>query len=185
MRLVATVELIVCWFAWIYPFFFRAPRHQKRESITAPPLMQAGFPLQVMGILVAWAFRLPAADGPGAWRVAGSMILGPVASLIYCPAVKHLGRQFRLRAGLYTDHELVRTGPYALVRHPIYASMLAILLSTLLLLTPWVWLAVSLALFVTGTELRIRAEDGLLAARFGPAFEEYKRQVPAYIPYVR
>jgi protein-S-isoprenylcysteine O-methyltransferase Ste14 len=63
--------------------------------------------------------------------------------------------------------------------------MLAILLSTLLLLTPWVWLAVSLALFVTGTELRIRAEDGLLAARFGPAFEEYKRQVPAYIPYVR
>ena len=73
-----------------------------------------------------------------------------------------------------------------MVRHPIYASLMAILLSRLLpLLTPWVWLAVSLALFVIGTEMRIRTEDGLLAARFGQAFEEYKKETPAYIPFVR
>jgi protein-S-isoprenylcysteine O-methyltransferase Ste14 len=185
MRFVATVELIVCWFAWGYPFIFRAPHHQKRECTTAPLLLQAGLLLECAGIFIAWAFRLPAADGPGIWRTAGSMLLGPVAGLLSWGAVKHLGRQFRLRAGLYTDHELVRTGPYALVRHPIYASLMAILLSTLLLLTPWEWMAVSLVLFVIGTELRVRTEEGLLASRFGEAFEEYKRQVPAYIPYVR
>jgi protein-S-isoprenylcysteine O-methyltransferase Ste14 len=38
---------------------------------------------------------------------------------------------------LYADHQLVRTGPYAVVRHPIYASLLAMLLATVVLLTPW------------------------------------------------
>jgi protein-S-isoprenylcysteine O-methyltransferase Ste14 len=185
MRFIATVELIVCWFAWGYPFIFRAPHSQKRESITAPLLMQVGLLLEAVGIFVAWAFRLPAAGAPGVWRMVGSMILGPVAGVISWLAVRRLGRQFRVQAGLYADHELVRTGPYALVRHPIYASLMAILLSTALLLTPWEWLAVSLGLFVIGTELRIRTEDGLLAARFGQAFEEYKKKVPAYIPFVR
>jgi protein-S-isoprenylcysteine O-methyltransferase Ste14 len=79
----------------------------------------------------------------------------------------------------------VRSGPYGIVRHPIYSSLLAILLSTILLLTPWRWAAVSLVLFVVGTEIRVRAEDKLLASRFGPKFAEYRRKVPAYVPFVR
>ena len=74
MRFRATVELIVCWFAWSYPFIFRAPHHQKRESITAPLLMQAGLLLEGVGIFIAWAFRLPATGGPGVGRMVGSMI---------------------------------------------------------------------------------------------------------------
>jgi protein-S-isoprenylcysteine O-methyltransferase Ste14 len=113
------------------------------------------------------------------------MVLGPVAAILAWHAVKRLGKQFRVQAGLYTDHELVQTGPYNLVRHPIYSSLLAILLCTLFLLTRWIWLAVSLALFITGTEIRVRAEDKLLASRFNGEFEEYRRRVPAYIPFVR
>jgi len=100
-------------------------------------------------------------------------------------AVKHLGRQFRVNAGLYDDHQLVRTGPYAVVRHPIYTSLLAILCATLCLLTPWPWALLSLATFVAGTEIRVHAEDGLLASRFGDQFTDYRRRVPAYIPFVR
>ena len=73
MRFIATVELIVCWFAWGYPLIFRAPHRQKRESITAPLLMQVGLLLEAISIFVAWAFRLPATDGPGVGRVVGSM----------------------------------------------------------------------------------------------------------------
>jgi len=71
------------------------------------------------------------------------------------------------------------------VRHPIYASLLAALLCTLLLLTPWQWCLVSLALFVAGTEIRVRTEDRLLASRFPEAFREYRRKVPAYLPFLR
>jgi protein-S-isoprenylcysteine O-methyltransferase Ste14 len=86
---------------------------------------------------------------------------------------------------LYSDHELIRTGPYALVRHPVYASLLAILLSTLFLLTRWPWSALSLTLYVIGTEVRIWAEDRLLASRFGEEFAAYRKDVPAYLPFIR
>ena len=36
-----------------------------------------------------------------------------------------------------------------------------------------------------GTEIRVRIEDALLAGRFGAAFEDYRRRVAAYIPFVR
>jgi protein-S-isoprenylcysteine O-methyltransferase Ste14 len=100
-------------------------------------------------------------------------------------AVTHLGRQFRVQAGLYHDHALVRSGPYRIVRHPIYASLLGMLLCTILLMTDWRWAIVSLALYVAGTEIRVRTEDGLLASRFGDEFRTYQRSVPAYIPFVR
>jgi protein-S-isoprenylcysteine O-methyltransferase Ste14 len=99
--------------------------------------------------------------------------------------VQHLGKQFRVNAGLYDDHELVRTGAYSVVRHPIYAGLFGMLLATIAISTPPIWAAVSVVLFVIGTEIRVRTEDGLLRGRFGAAFEEYRRSVKAYIPYVR
>jgi protein-S-isoprenylcysteine O-methyltransferase Ste14 len=43
----------------------------------------------------------------------------------------------------------------------------------------------ALALYIAGTEIRVYTEDGLLASRFGERFLEYKRRVPAYLPFVR
>src|ERR1035441_5930664 len=159
MELLATVELILCWLAWAWPYSFRAPHYQKRPSTVATAPTAIGLALECAGIVVACVFRLPHAPPPGVARSRAARGLGPVAAVLAWPAVRHLGRQFRFRAGLYEDHELVRSGPYAVVRHPIYASILAILLSTLLLLTPWRWIVVSLALFVAGTEIRVHVED--------------------------
>jgi protein-S-isoprenylcysteine O-methyltransferase Ste14 len=185
MRLVPWVELMVCWFAWVYPFIFRAPHCQKRPSTTASLPTFAGLLLEGLGIFTAFVFRLPRETPPGTARVAASMIFAVLAAVLAWTSVQFLGRQFRIRAGLYEDHELVRTGPYAVVRHPIYASLLSALLCTLLLLTPWQWCLVSLALFLAGTEIRVRTEDRLLASRFPDAFRDYRRKVPAYLPFLR
>ncbi|MGA2269085.1 MAG: isoprenylcysteine carboxylmethyltransferase family protein [Bryobacteraceae bacterium] len=179
------IALRVWWLAWAWPFVFRAPHYQKRPSITAIGPTLAGLLLEVLAVAIAVALRLPPGHPPGLARILGSMVFGPIAVALSWTSVKHLGKQFRVNAGLYENHELVRTGPYAIVRHPIYSSVLAILLSTILLLTPWRWAAVSLALFVAGTEIRVRVEDRLLASRFGAEFEEYRKKVPAYVPFVR
>jgi protein-S-isoprenylcysteine O-methyltransferase Ste14 len=42
-----------------------------------------------------------------------------------------------------------------------------------------------LALFIAGTEIRVRLEDKLLAERFGDEFRDYRRSTPAYIPLIR
>jgi protein-S-isoprenylcysteine O-methyltransferase Ste14 len=185
MRLVAWVELMVCWFGWVYPFIFRAPHCQKRPSITDSAQTIVGVFLEGLAIFGAFVFRLPPDSPPGIARVAASMVFGLAAMVLAWSSVKHLGRQFRVRAGLYEDHELVRTGAYAVVRHPIYASLLALLLCTLLLLTPWRWALVSLAVFLAGTEIRVRTEDRLLESRFQEVFREYRKKVPAYLPLVR
>jgi protein-S-isoprenylcysteine O-methyltransferase Ste14 len=56
------------------------------------------------------------------------------------------------------------------------------------MITPWWLLLVSLVVFMAGTEIRVRVEvveDRLLASHFGVRFQEYKRSVPPYIPFVK
>jgi protein-S-isoprenylcysteine O-methyltransferase Ste14 len=177
--------LLVSWFAWGYPLLFRAPHHQKRPSITAIGPTRAGLFLECLAIFIAFACRLPADSAPAWWRIAGGIVCGPIATVLSWTAVRHLGRQFRISAGLYEDHELVTSGPYAIVRHPIYTSLLAMLGCTCFLLTPWQWTVLSLALFIAGTEIRVYTEDGLLASRFGERFLAYRKRVRAYLPFVR
>jgi len=185
MQLFAWTMLVVCWFAWGYPFIFRAPHKQKRESITVTGPTRIGLLLECIAIFMAFAFRNPPDSPPGLLRVLPAVLLGAASAVISWNAVVHLGKQFRIHAGLYADHELVRTGPYAIVRHPIYASMLAMFLGTGLTIALWKLFAVGVVLFVAGTEIRVRIEDGLLWSRFGDQFREYQRSVAAYIPWVR
>ncbi len=183
MQLFAWSALVVCWFAWGYPFIFRAPHNQKRESITVAGPTRAGLLLEGMAIFLAFVFRIP--GPPGLFRVAPALALGVGAAFLSWSAVANLGKQFRVHAGLYVDHELVQSGAYSIVRHPIYASLLAMLLCSLLILTPWEWALVSLAIFIVGTEIRVRCEDQLLESRFGEDFQKYRKQVRAYVPFVR
>ena len=181
----AAVILAAAWFLWLYPFLFRAPHGQKRASITRVRATRIGLLLESGAIFLACAIHYPADAPVPWWRLAAAMpfILG--ACWLAFSAVKHLGKQFRVTAGLYEDHELVRTGAYAVVRHPIYAGLLAMLIATIIVATPWQWAALPMVLFLAGTEIRVRTEDGLLQSRFGEVFEQYRREVPAYIPFVR
>jgi protein-S-isoprenylcysteine O-methyltransferase Ste14 len=174
----------VGWFAWLYPFLFRAPHRQHRDAITVAGPTRVGLLLEGIGIFLAFVFR---EDGdPTVIRTAMAVALIAVCAAMAWQSVVHLGRQFRVHAGLYHDHELVRTGPYRIVRHPIYTSLMGMLIATLLLLrTELVWTAVSLACFIAGTEIRVRSEDGLLESRFNERFREYQKAVSAYIPFVR
>lgn len=172
------------WFSWLYPFLFRAPHRQKRDSITVPNPTRIGLLLEGLSIFVAFVFR--GDREPSGAPIGAAVVLIAVSAVMAWKAVSHLGRQFRVHAGLYHDHELVRSGPYSIVRHPIYTSLMGMLVATMLLLgTDPGWCVASLLFFIVGTEIRVRSEDQLLESRFGKAFLEYRRQVRAYIPFVR
>lgn len=93
-----------------------------------------------------------------------------------------LGRNWSLEARMRTDHQLIRTGPYARVRHPIYLGMLLFLLGLAVALGHWLQLVVALPLFVIGTSIRTTVEERLLDAQFGANFRDYARSTPALIP---
>jgi protein-S-isoprenylcysteine O-methyltransferase Ste14 len=119
------------------------------------------------------------------WRLAVSCVSLAAACLLSWSATRALGRQWRVDAGLSADHELVMSGPYRVVRHPIYASMLFLFFGTGVAMTPPVLFAIAAVFFIAGTEMRVRIEERLLASRFGDQFADYRRRVPAYIPFVR
>jgi protein-S-isoprenylcysteine O-methyltransferase Ste14 len=185
MELLGRITLTLCWVVWLYPFLFRAPHNQKRASITRKGSTLVGILLETGAIFIASLAGIGTREPSTWWRIAGMLIFAVPSIALAWSAVKHLGKQFRVNAGLYDDHELVRTGAYSIVRHPIYAALLGMLLATIALATPWQSAFVSLVLFIAGTEIRVHVEDRLLASRFPEAFEQYRRSVPAYLPMVR
>jgi protein-S-isoprenylcysteine O-methyltransferase Ste14 len=118
------------------------------------------------------------------WRAVVSAILFALAALLSWSSSRALAGQLRVDAALGADHRLVRSGPYALVRNPIYTSMLLVLCATAVIIAGWKLFVAALLLFVIGTEIRVRIEERLLASHFGEEFEDYKRSVPAYIPFL-
>lgn len=113
--------------------------------------------------------------------VAG-MGLALTSPLLMGWAIRTLGRQWSLQARVLEDHTLVTSGPYALVRHPIYTAMGGMLLATGVALARPVALLAGVALFLIGTWMRTSREEALLRASFGGAFEAYARQVPWLLP---
>ena len=107
---------------------------------------------------------------------------GAVALFASCSIA--LGKNWSFEARTLTDHELIRSGPYARVRHPIYLGMLLFLLGMAVALGHWVQLLLAIPMFVVGTRIRTQSEDRLLEQSFGEAFLDYRRSTPALFPKI-
>jgi protein-S-isoprenylcysteine O-methyltransferase Ste14 len=169
---------IVIWFA---PFI---PAHQKATTATVVDRRSRwGVLLQLLAYSLLWQGHFWSRPLP-VWQTGISVTLFAAAAALSWTSSRALGRELRVDAALGEEHQLVRSGPYRLVRNPIYTSMLLVLCATGVLVTPWPLFLASLIFFVIGTEIRVRTEEKLLASRFGEEFQEYKRTVPAYIPFL-
>ncbi|HEX6966311.1 MAG TPA: isoprenylcysteine carboxylmethyltransferase family protein [Gemmatimonadaceae bacterium] len=97
-------------------------------------------------------------------------------------ARRHLGRNWSATVTLKEDHTLIRTGPYAYVRHPIYSGVLFAILGTAMAIDEW--RGVAAVLFALMAFIyKITAEDRRLRETF-PHFEQYRQQTAALIPFV-
>jgi protein-S-isoprenylcysteine O-methyltransferase Ste14 len=93
-----------------------------------------------------------------------------------------LGRNWSARVTLKENHELIRAGPYRLVRHPIYSGLLVMILGTAVL-AGQVAGFVALLICFWGCWIKLRQEE-LLLTRDLPGYSEYKAQTRALIPFL-
>jgi len=96
----------------------------------------------------------------------------------------HLGQYWSARVTLKEDHKLIRTGPYAHFRHPIYSGLDLAAIGGALAIDQWRCVA-GVALILLGYWIKARKEESMLAAQFGPAFEEHCRHTGFLIPKFR
>jgi protein-S-isoprenylcysteine O-methyltransferase Ste14 len=179
----AYIILAAGWLLWLLPFFIAESRGRKPAG-TLDRRARWGMVIQAVSYALLWQNNFWARTPPG-WRLTLSIVFLSLAISLSWTATRALGAHWRMDAGLNADHQLVRTGAYRVLRHPIYASMLCVLLGTGFMITPWPWFVVAGVVFFVGTEIRVQVEDKLLISRFGDQFRDYIRSTSAYLPFVR
>jgi protein-S-isoprenylcysteine O-methyltransferase Ste14 len=96
-----------------------------------------------------------------------------------------LGSQFRvsgiLGAELYREHRLVTCGPFAIIRHPMYAGVLLAALGATLIFRTWA-MAIFLPMSIV-VVARAEREEVLLAEEFKEAWNSYVSKVPKWFPW--
>ena len=96
-------------------------------------------------------------------------------------ARRHLGEYWSARVTIKEDHKLIRSGPYARLRHPIYSGLDLAVVGSSLAIDEW-GCAVGVALIVVGYWIKARREERMLAAQFGEAFTEHCRHTGFLLP---
>lgn len=184
--------LIGCWVIYGAVFLWNTIKIQARRKTDprlevgrkSAPVAKYGMLLEAFGVLCAWLPRKPAEPVWQSVQIA-ALALALLSILLGWLAVRELGIQWRIQAVVTQTHRLITTGPYAFVRHPVYTSLFGMMLATGLVIADWKAIIAAVALYLCGTEIRIAAEERLLAERFGAEFATYRANVPAYIPFVR
>jgi len=96
-------------------------------------------------------------------------------------ARQYLGGNWSGIVTLKKDHELIRTGPYARIRHPIYTGFQLALTGTALVIGQWRAI-VALAIVLAAHFFKARKEEEWLAREFGPAFDEHRSRTGMFLP---
>ncbi len=96
-----------------------------------------------------------------------------------------LGRQYSLAPRVQSNHVLVMSGPYAFVRHPIYAGALLALFGLNIALESFAGLLAWLAIAIPGHVWRAWEEEKVLAKHFNTLFEDYCNRTGFIFPRVR
>lgn len=159
----------------------------RRDPASIPAML-----LQGAGFALAWESPrrvdalAPAAGMMLSWAWAVSACaLAVGCGLFAVTAVRHLGKQWSLVARVADEHDLITSGPYAIVRHPIYTAMLGLLVATGMTFSSVPATLLGVVLYLLGTLIRTRIEERLLMATFGERYQAYARRVPALIPFSR
>ncbi len=93
-----------------------------------------------------------------------------------------LGRCFSVSLGVKQDHDLVRSGPYAWMRHPMYTGLLALGLGGALVHNSGLAVALLVAPFGGFFYWQTRVEEPLLVARLGDAYRQYQASTGRLLP---
>jgi protein-S-isoprenylcysteine O-methyltransferase Ste14 len=165
---------------------FRVKRAVRRQSAS-------GLLLQILGGMVVfillwsdnpvWGLLLSrAVPRDHAWAAVGAVLTcAGVAIAIWARTV--LGRNWSGMVTVKEDHTLIRTGPYAVVRHPIYSGLTLAILGTALVVGEWRAFVAAGVLFLMFLA-KWRTEERFMTQEFGREYQDYRRATNAIIPFI-
>jgi protein-S-isoprenylcysteine O-methyltransferase Ste14 len=98
-------------------------------------------------------------------------------------ARERLGSNWSRSVTIKQRHELITTGPYAVVRHPIYTDILTGFLGMAIAISQVRWFIVFVLIFLVFW-VKLRMEEEWMRSQFGETYATYARQTAALVPYL-
>lgn len=189
-RAITGYLILAAWFSW-FCYWRISARHTKpierresrasRAAHIAPMLIGAALLLMRTIPGGGLLFRRLWAPSAGIDAVAVALVVAGLAFSVWARA--HLGSNWSGTVTVKQGHALIRTGPYALLRHPIYTGLLLGFIGTALWRDQWrAWLAVLIV--VAALWYKLRLEERWMGETFGELYAQYRHQTYALIPYV-
>jgi protein-S-isoprenylcysteine O-methyltransferase Ste14 len=170
---------------WLVGAFFSKP--VERKEPLSSRLLQLGWAILAALLLSLRNFPW----GPlGVRVIPRSMLLGYLGLALTWGGIAfaiwarfYIGRNWSGRVTIKKDHELIRSGPYAIVRHPIYAGLLAALAGTTIAIGE-IRAILALAIIAVGLHFKARLEERFMREQFGEQYTRYEHEVKSLIPWV-
>jgi protein-S-isoprenylcysteine O-methyltransferase Ste14 len=142
---------------WICPGIYRCDQNNVLKGHFLPRSLE----LAIVGVVLTWV-----GIGLAVW------------------ARYHLAEYWSARITIKEDHQLIRTGPYARLRHPIYTGLITATVGSAVVIDRW-RCVLGVCLVVLGYCLKAGREEAMLSQKFGEAFREHKKHTGFLIPRLR
>jgi protein-S-isoprenylcysteine O-methyltransferase Ste14 len=178
------------WFAWAGYWMVSSVRIKaavRRES-TASRLAHV-IPLIVGAVLIGWRNLPWGALNARLWPhsltaywIGLTLLIAGLAFAVW--ARVHLGRNWSGAVTVKEGHELIRSGPYAYVRHPIYTGLITAVLGTAIV-SGTVRAAVGLVIITVSLLRKLRTEEAFMRETFAGEYERYSADVPGLVPFTK
>jgi Phospholipid methyltransferase len=179
------------WLAWLvfwWGLSRTAKATERRESIASRlsysvPIM-LGFALLWIRnprILPSHERFLPADEWQIGAGIGAAIILAGLLFTVW--ARVHLGKNWSGIITIKEGHELIISGPYGVVRHPIYTGLLLAAFGQAVVEGQWVRL-IAVGIIFAGFWRKLRIEERWMRQQFGSAYEAYSQRVSALIPFI-
>ena len=178
--------LLLLWTLWILSWLVAALWTNRTERRPGARVELGYRAIQLLAALLLFTPYLHLDTTPlwrlsraGAWTCAALVAIGMAFAWW---ARLHLGRLWSGHITRKADHKIIDTGPYAMVRHPIYTGLLLALGATAALKATFAAL-LGFLLFDVGFYLKARIEERWLSGELGEqAYADYQRRVPMLLP---
>jgi protein-S-isoprenylcysteine O-methyltransferase Ste14 len=178
------------WIAWIVYWRISAAGVKSAQRRESPASRAAHLVPILIAALLLWVNPIPGGGvlferflprSYGAYWTGTLLLALGLAYSVWARVT--IGRNWSATVTVKEDHELVRSGPYARVRHPIYSGLLLGFIGTAIVRGEW--RGVLAALIVLAALWRkLRLEERWMTETFGDEYRHYREHTAALIPYL-
>ena len=176
------------WLSWVLYWFWasrQAKPNERHEPIGSRllhilPLLVAVWLLLGGRVPVPFLYERPFPWAP--WEFWIGALITAAGLLFTVWARIHLGRNWSGTVTIKQGHELIDTGPYALVRHPIYTGLLLAFIGSAAALGQWRGVLAVLIVWAAFWR-KLRLEERWMTEQFGERYLAYCQRTPALVPF--